>query len=428
MKLRTLVVTIVVLAALSGVVWFLNRPTPPPSADSRLGRQLVDRATVEKAAQLRVTDQGKFVTVIRQPDGTWRVPSYFDLPADFSKITGLIGNLTDAKLDRLVTSSADRIARLEFKDTKIELLDSAGKAVWSVTLGKTPDSGGGRFVRFGTEQKAFQASLNAWLDPEPKNWANAELLNVKADDVAKIEIPFADGGPITVSRAKKEDAWNADKTPAGQKVKADKISSLLSSVGSVRFSDTNDLTDANFTAAKANTRTFKLTTFSGKTVTVAMGRKPEDKKLKPPAPTADGKSGPASLGSIADLAKKDEKPKEADAKPGEEKKPDEAKPLAPEYETIPAGPVFVTIANSDTAAPVNAFMTKRAFQISEYIFTGLPQKPDELFEPAPPPPAPAPVAPAATPAKADDKKPEPPAPAATPAKPDEKKPDEPKKP
>ena len=117
MKLRTLVVTIVVLAALSGVVWFLNRPTPPPSADSRLGRQLVDRATVEKAAQLRVTDQGKSVTVIRQPDGTWRVPSYFDLPADFSKITGLIGNLTDAKLDRLVTSSADRIARLEFKDT-----------------------------------------------------------------------------------------------------------------------------------------------------------------------------------------------------------------------------------------------------------------------------------------------------------------------
>ena len=386
MKLKNIIVIVLLLAVVSGLVWFLNRPVPPPSADSRLGQALVTPATIEKATKLRISDQGKSVTVVRQPDGTWRVPAYFDFPADFSKISGLIGNLTDAKLDRLVTSSADRIARLEFKDTKIELLDSADKEVWAITLGKTPETGGGRFVRFGNEEKAFLASLNAWLDTEPKNWANAELLNLKAEDIAKIEVPFAEGGPITVSRAKKDDAWTADKTPAGQKVKADKISSLLSSVGNVRFSETNDLTDANFAAAKANARTFKLTTFSGKTVTVALGRKPEEKKLKPPAPTTDGKTGPASLGSIADLAKKDEKTKEAESKPAEEKKTEEAKPLAPEYETVPAGPVFVTVSHSDASAPINALMTKRAFQISEYTFTGLPQKADELFEPAPPPP------------------------------------------
>ncbi len=403
MKLRTLIVYVVILAALSALVYVLQRPAPPPSADTRIGQALVAPGLIEKAAKLRISDQGKSVTVVKQPDGTWRVPSYFDLPADFSKISGLIGNLTDAKLERLVTSNAERLARLEFKDTKIELLDSADKEVWSVTLGKNPETGGGRFVRFGTEPKAFLASLNVWLDTEPKNWANTELLSLKADDIAKIEIPFADGGPITLSRAKKEDAWTADKTPAGQKVKADKVSTVLSSVGSIRFSDTNDLTDANFAAAKAHERLFKIETFDHKVINVALGRKPEEKKLKAPAATTDGKTGPASLGSIADLAKKGEKPKEAEAKPGEEKKAEEAKPLAPEYETIPAGPVFVTISHSDgDKAPVNALMAKRAFQVSEYTFTGLPQKPDELFEPAPPPPAPAP-------------------------KPEEKKPDAPKK-
>jgi hypothetical protein len=383
MKLRTLVVYVVVLAALSAVIYFLQRPTPPPAADSRVGQPLASGATIEKATKLRVSDQGKTVTVVRQADGTWRVPSYYDFPADFTKITALIGNLTDAKVERLVTSSAERIARLEFKDTKIDLLDSADKELWSVTLGKTPDAGGGRFVRFGTEQKAFLATLNAWLDTEPKNWANTELLNLQADDIAKIEMPFAEGGPITVSRAKKDAEWIADKTPAGQKVKADKISSVLSSLGSVRFTDTNDLTDEKFVAAKANARAFMLTTFDGKTFSVTLGRKPEEKKLKPPAPTTDGKTGPASLGTMADLAKKEETPKA-----GEEKKADEAKPLAPEYETIPAGPVFAVIANSDDKAPVNALMAKRAFQISDYTFTGLPQKADELFELAPPPPAP----------------------------------------
>jgi hypothetical protein len=386
MKLKTLVVTVLVLAALSLGVYIVRRPEAPKSADARINQPLVDRATIEKAQKLRITDAGKTVELARQSDGTWRVPSYYDLPTDFNKLSGFVGNLTDAKLQRLVTTSADRIGRLEFKDTRIELLDAADKPLVTLVLGKNAEVGGGRYVRFGDEQKAYLTSLSAWLDTEAKNWANAELINIKPDEVAKIEIPFADGGPITVSRAKKDDPWTADKTPADQKLKADKVASVLSSVGNIRFSDTTAPDDPNVAPAKANLRTFKLTTFDNKTITVAMGRKPEEKKLKPPSP-AD-KSGPAALGSVADLAKKAEK-KEGEPAAGEEKKDD--KPLAPEFETIPAGPVYVFITHSDPSAPVNAAMQKRAYQVSEYTFTGLPQKPDELFEPAPPP-APAPAA------------------------------------
>jgi uncharacterized protein YneF (UPF0154 family) len=395
MRLKTLVIVIALLAVLSVGVFIARRPAPPPAADPRINQPLVDRGVIEKAAKLRISDAGKTVELVRT-EGTWRVPSYYDLPADFNKLSGFVGNLTDAKLQRLVTSNAERIARLEFKDTKIELFDSAGKELFSVTLGKTPETGGGRFVRFGNEQKAFLASLNAWLDTEPKNWANAELLNVKPEDVAKVEIPFTEGGPVTVSRAKKEDSWTADKTPANQRVKADKVSSVLSSIGNIRFSDTSPLDDPNVAAAKAHLRTLKLTTFDNKTITVAMGRKPEEKKLKPPTATTDGKTGPAALGSVSDLAKKEET-KDGDTKDADEKKKEE-KPLAPEYETIPAGPVYVFITSSDASAPVNALMQKRAFQVSEYVFTGLPQKVDELFEPAP-------AAPAAA-AKTDEKKPD----------------------
>lgn len=386
MKLKTLIVSVLVLAALSVVAYIARRPAPPPSADARVNQPLVERAAIEKAAKLKLSDAGKTVELVRQTDGSWRVASYYDLPADFGKLSGFVSSLTDAKLQRLVTSSAERIGRLEFKDTKIELLDGSDKAVFSVTLGKNAEVGGGRYVRFGDEQKAYLANLTAWLDAESKNWANSELINVKADDIAKIEIPFAEGGPVTLTRAKKEDAWTSEQTPAGQRIKADKVSTVLSSVGAIRFSDTTALDDANAAAAKANQRAFRLTTFDNKTISVALGRKPEEKKLKPPA--ADAKAGPAALGSVADLAKKDEKKDDA-------KKADD-KPLAPEFETIPAGPVFAFISSSEASAPVNTAMQKRAYQISDYVFTGLPQKADELFEPAPPPaPAPAP-APAAT--------------------------------
>lgn len=376
MRLKTIVVSIVVLAGLSVVAFFFTRPEAPQASDARLNQPLVASSVIEKATKLRLADAGKTVELLRQADGTWRVPSYFDFPADFNKLSGFVSNLTDAKVQRLVTSSPERIARLEFKDTKIELLDSADKSMLTIVLGKNPESGAGRFVRYGDEPKAYLANLSAWLDTESKNWANAELLNLKADDIAKIEIPFAEGGPVTVSRAKKEDPWTAENTPAGQRLKADRISTVLSSIGNIRFTESTATDDANAKAAAANQRLFKIETFDKKVVQVAMGRKPEEKKLKPPAPV--------NLGSVTDLLKKDEK------KDGEPKKDD--KPLAPEFETIPAGPVFVNISHGDAAAPVNALMAKRAFQISDYTFTGLPQKADELFEPAPAP------APTATPA------------------------------
>jgi hypothetical protein len=386
MKLKTLVVTVLVLAALSLGVYIARRPEAPQSADARVNQPLVDPATIEKVQKLRITDTGKTVELVRQPDGTWRVASYHDLPVDFSKLSTFVSNLTDAKLQRLVTSNAERMARLEFKDTKIELLDSADKVLVSLVLGKQADVGGGRYVRFGDEQKAYLTNLSAWLDSESKNWANAELINVKPEDIAKVEIPFPEGGVVAVSRAKKEEPWTADKTPAGQKVKDDKVASVLSSIGNVRFSETTALDDPNVAPAKANLRTFKLTTFDNKTITVAMGRKPEEKKLKPPSASTDGKTGPAALGSVADLAKQSEK---KEGEPGADGEKDD-KPLAPEYETIPAGPVYVFITHSDESAPVNAAMKKRAYQISDYTFTGLPQKPEELFEPAP---EPAPAAP-----------------------------------
>jgi hypothetical protein len=409
MRLKTLVLTIVVLAALSVAAYFIRRPAPPASNDARLNQPIVDAATVDKAAKLRISDAGKTVTLARQSDGTWRVPAYYDLPADFSKLSGFVGNLTEAKLQRLVTTSPERIARLEFKDTKIELLDPADKPLWTLTLGKTPEAGGGRFVRYDDEKKAYLANLSAWLDTEPKNWANAELVNVKSEDVAKLELSFPDASPVVLTHPKKDDPWVAEKPAANEKVKADKVTALLSSVGNVRFTDTSNLDDPNVLAAKKNLRTVKLTTFDHKTITIAMGRKPEEKKLKPPTATTDGKSGPAALGSVADLTKKDAKSatgnKDGET-PGGEKK-DETKPLAPEYETIPAGPVYAFITHSDAAAPVNALMQKRAFQIADYAFNSLPQKPDELFEPAPPPAAP-PTANSTSPdaKKSEEKKPE----------------------
>ncbi|MBC7367670.1 MAG: DUF4340 domain-containing protein [Undibacterium sp.] len=378
MKLKSLLLIVAALAALSVVVFIIRRPASPASTDARQSRPLLDAATADRVAEIRLTEAGKSVILTRDAAGTWHVPAYYDFTADFSKIARFISELTDAKITRLVTTSPDRIARLEFKDTPITLLDSGAKQLWTATLGKSAETGGGRFLRFGAESKAYLTSLNTYLDLDPKNWANPELLALKPDDITKIEIPFSpaaasagDPASITFTRAKKEDPWTTTSTPAGQKLKPEALTPTLTALTSLRFSETTDLTDANAIAAKANERLFKLETFDGKVIKIALGRKPEEKKIKPPV--ADAKNGLAALGTATDLAKQ-----AAEGKPA-----DPTKPIVPEFETIPAGPVFVNISHSEgAAAPVNVLMQKRAFQIADYTFTSLPQKASDLFEPA----------------------------------------------
>ena len=367
MKLKTLALAVAILAVLSAITFIVQRPAPPPSADARIGQPLAPAATLEQAAHVRLTDQGKVVLLVRQSDGTWRVPGYYDLAADFAKLTKLVSDLTGAKLQRLVTSNPERIARLEFKDTQISFLDASDKELWSVTLGRTAENGG-RFVRFGPEQKAYLANLNTEVDADAKNWADTQLLNLKSDDIARIELSFPDdgGGTLIATRAKKDDAFAAEKAPDGRKLKSDSVTNLLGSVTTLRFSDTSEPADPNAVAAKAHARMLKLTTFDGKAVTILIGRKPEEKIVKAPAPAADAaKSGPAA---ILDTNKKDAGP---------------AKTLEAATETVPAGPVFAFITHSDATAPINALMQRRAFQVAEFAFTSLPQKFDELFEAAP---------------------------------------------
>jgi hypothetical protein len=376
MKLKTLALCVALLAVVAGAAYFLTRPEAPPLADPRVGRPLLDPAAAADVAKIVVSDQGKSVELVRQSGGAWLVASYYNLPADFSKIARLIGDLNEAKLDRFVTANPDRLARLDFKDSRIALFDAAGRPTWSLVLGKTAATGGGRFVRFGDEPKAFVSGLQSYLDPEAKNWADAQLLNLKPEEIKSVELPFEKGGSVTLSRAKPEDPWTAKDAPADRKVKADAVSSALASLASLRFSDTTAVDDAAAKEAAKYRRTVALTTFAGQTYRIELGRRPEEKKLKPPV--ADAKSGPASLGKAADLAKPAAAGGETPGKPGE------TKPGTPEFETIAAGPVFALVSSSDGHAPVNALMKQRAFQIEDYTFTSLPKSLDDLFEPAPP--------------------------------------------
>ena len=65
-------------------------------------------------------------------------------------------------------------------------------------------------------------------------------------------------------------------------LRGDTLASALNTLTSIRFSDTSDPADAKVAEAKPHARAYTLTAFDGKTVTISLARKPEEKKMKPP--------------------------------------------------------------------------------------------------------------------------------------------------
>ena len=369
MKLKTLLIVVALLAVASLAVYFVNRPESPAPADPRVGQPLLATDVLTKASHLTLTENGNTVELAKVGEGDWRVASYHDLPADFGKLSRFVNDLTDAKIDSFVTSNPTRLERLEFDDTRITLTDANDATLWSVTLGKHAEGGGGRFIRFADEQKAFRTRLNAWLDTTSRNWADASLIGLKPEQVAKIEVELPEGEPLIATRGEAGDAFHAEKLPDDRQLKASSVNSLLTTLTGMRFTDTSSAGAEDVAAAREHQRKVTLTTFDDRTVTIALGRKPEQTIVKPADVTSET-GGPASV-----IGTTTETPKPEEAGP--------AAAIEGKTETVPAGPVYAFVSGPAPLAKLAEAPDDLAFKVSDYVFTSLPKSRDEWLEPKP---------------------------------------------
>ncbi len=359
MRLRPLLLSLAVLVPAAGVVWLVQRPAPVATADdARLGQRVADPAVVANAARVRIKTGGKTVELVREGE-RWTVAGTPVLPADASRLNRLATDLVSPKVERLVSARPEKIAGYELDSASVTFLDSDGKALLDLDLGKTPE-GGGRLIRYGDESKAYLARLNVYLEADEASWRDTALVSgLKAEDIAAVSIAFPDtSAPVVVSRAKAGDPWTSPVTPAGQQVKASLITSQTSNLSGLRYTNVAPNLDPGVVAARILPREVTVTTFSGRTVKISFARAPEP----PPAPKPAVKEGET----------------------------------APPEPPAPPRPVYVEVTDSQPDAVLAAAAKTHAFEVAEWIFTGLPAKSADLFEPVPAPPAPA--APAATPA------------------------------
>lgn len=360
MKLRPLLLSVAVLAPLAAVVWWVQRPAPvATSSDTRLGTRLVDPAQLADAATLRITASGSSLEFTRRPDGRWVLAGEPALPADLTRLARVGSDLVGPKIERLVSQSAAKLSTYELDKDRVTYLAGDGRVLLDLRLGKTAD-GGGRLLAFGDESKAYLARLSLFLDASPTSWRDTALLGgVTAADIASIRFTFADGAePVSLSREAADKPWTSPATPAGQQVKASVLTTQTGNLATLRYTGVTARDAESFAAARDHAREVTLTTFAGRTVTIALLRAPEAPAPEP-APVAEG----------------------------------ETPPPAP---TPAPRPVFVTLTDSAADAVLAEAGKTHVFEIADWIHSGLPARSEDLFEAVPQPPAPATVTAPAT--------------------------------
>jgi len=352
MKLKTLALTVLTLAIVSGLVAWFKRPAPPAGTDPRIGTALVDAATVNEATRIAFTSADGTVELVRTDTVAWQVASYHHLPVDLEKLRRFVGELTGAEFDRVVTRNPELQQRLQLGDLTLTLTTSAG-STWTARFGKTADRGG-RYVKLddAADAPAYLVRLSAIFDTTPKNWVASQLTHFTAADIQTVAFAFPDGAAVTATRESAQAEWSSADVPQGQQLRGHRFSSALTTLNSLRFTDSAAPDAPDVVAAREHERTVSLTTFAGETLRIALGRRPEQTiSLPSPEPTEN-----------AEAADENE--------------------TAPNTETIPAGPVYVAIDGPASLAPLTG--TDLAFQIAEYSYTSLPAAAGDLFEPATP--------------------------------------------
>lgn len=352
MNPKRLSLIVLALAVVSGLIAWLQRPAPPAETDPLVGQKLLDAATANSATTITFTRNADTVELSLTENGNWTVVSYHNLPADEEKLRRFVGELADAEIERVVTRNPETQARLDLDDTTLTIASTSGER-WTAHLGKTADHGG-RYVKLAdaANAPAYLARLSAYFDFASKNWADSKLIGFTAPDIQSVALTFDDGTTVNATRASSDAEWTSPDTPAGQQFRGARISSLLTTLTNLRFTDTAAPDAPDVVDARAHERTANVTTFDGETVTIALGRRPEQILAKEPVDSAAT-------------------PTDAEAAPAEA-----------ETETIPAGPVFVRIDGPVVLAPLTG--KPLAFKIADYSFTSLPANRADLFEPAVP--------------------------------------------
>jgi hypothetical protein len=218
MKPRNLVIAAVLLAALSGAVWYAKKHPASPASTSSSSVKVVDLPAAQ-IQQITVKKKDGSQISLKRESGKWQIVEPQAYPADQDAVSSVMSALAPLNADSVVEEKAADIAKygLNAPSLTVSLGLSGGKTD-TIEFGDEAPAGSLVYAQHGTDPKVFAlaSSTKSSFDKSVNDLRDKRLLTFNTDKLTSVELD-AKKGPVTFAKNNQGDwqivkpsVWRAD--------------------------------------------------------------------------------------------------------------------------------------------------------------------------------------------------------------------------
>lgn len=172
-------------------------------------------------------------------------------PASIKQINHLITSCLDIRIAELVTDNPANHKDLELTEETaksiVKFLNSKGKLITGVLVGKRDEVGGGDYVRLisndqNLSRKAYLSLNVPWLAMTAMSYVDKQLFKVAKSEIAEVTVIGAEGSYTIV--AGDDDKITLENIPEGKKAKDTVFQKVFTAVTDLEFSDVQKESDS----------------------------------------------------------------------------------------------------------------------------------------------------------------------------------------
>jgi len=193
MKLRGLIVAVVVLAGLTGTLYWSNHHKPAETTEASAN-------TAPKILSVKEADISKFglkkngteqVAGERNSSGQWKLTSPTPLAADQSAVSSLLGTFSSLNSERLVDEKAGNLASYGLDAPKLEFdLSEKNNQTQKLFLGDDTPTGNGIYAKLDGDPRVFimPSFDKTSIDKTANDLRDKRLLTLDPDKISQVDL------------------------------------------------------------------------------------------------------------------------------------------------------------------------------------------------------------------------------------------------
>jgi Domain of unknown function (DUF4340) len=265
MKLRGLIIAIVVLAGLTGALYWSNRQKPAETASAdapkilSLKQDEISRIGLKKKG-------GDELVLAKDGSGKWQITAPQPLNVEQSTVSPMLSSLSTLTSERLVEEKASDLGQYGLSDPALTAsVTEKNNKTHALLLGDQTPAGNAIYAKLDGDPRVFTiANYNKGnIDKSANDLRDKRLLTVEADKISKVEL-IAKKEDIEFGRNK--DAWQIVK-PKPLRADSTQVEELVRALTDARMdlsgADQDTKTLATTFAAATPVATARVTAESG---------------------------------------------------------------------------------------------------------------------------------------------------------------------